>query len=110
MQAEMLATLAPCTVWAEAAPVRVDQATDAAKPVAPSTDVASADAASADAATRAAGAAPETAWQRLFHDVSAGADLLRTVPNVAVFDGSWSIGLQIGTLLANRTWRAPYPR
>lgn len=43
-------------------------------------------------------------------DVRAGHDLLDTVPTIAVFDGSWSLGMQAGTLLTNRTWAAPYPR
>jgi hypothetical protein len=42
--------------------------------------------------------------------LSAGSDLLATVPTIAVFDGSWSIGMQIGTLAAARTWDAPYPK
>lgn len=44
----------------------------------------------------------------LLQKISAGKDLLATVPTIAVFDGSWSIGMQLGTLLAARTWAPPY--
>ncbi|MCA9589224.1 MAG: hypothetical protein KC657_28130, partial [Myxococcales bacterium] len=45
----------------------------------------------------------------LVADLRAGKDLLDTVPTIAVFDGSWSLNLQLSTLLTNRTWSAPYP-
>jgi hypothetical protein len=45
----------------------------------------------------------------LIADMRAGKDLLETVPTIAVFDGSWSLTLQLSTILTNRAWSTPYP-
>jgi hypothetical protein len=51
-----------------------------------------------------------SSFAALWRDLSAGSDLLKTVPTIAIVDGSWSIGLQIGSFLVTRTWRAPLLR
>jgi hypothetical protein len=54
---------------------------------------------------------PEPSGLRaVWRDVTAGTDLLKTAPTIAVIDGSWSIGLQIGSFLTTRTWRQPLLR
>lgn len=61
--------------------------------------------------TRYADVAPAPPRKRsTLDDFRAGSDLLASVPTIAVFDGSWSIALQVGSLLANRGWDAPYPQ
>lgn len=57
-----------------------------------------------------AGSAGDSYLRRFVHDVSAGSDLLRTVPTIAVFDGGYSIALQIGSAVASQRWRAPVVR
>ncbi|HEY8075088.1 MAG TPA: hypothetical protein VIF62_13285, partial [Labilithrix sp.] len=54
--------------------------------------------------------ADDTGAAKLWHDLNAGADLLKTVPSIAVFDGSWSIGLQLGSFLVSNTWRGREPK
>ncbi len=62
------------------------------------------------ASPRAARADDDTGVAKFWHDLNAGKDLLKTVPSIAVFDGSWSIGLQIGSFLVTKTWRGREPR
>jgi hypothetical protein len=52
----------------------------------------------------------DSAFTKLVHDLSAGRDLLRTVPSIAVFDGGYSLTLQIGSALASGRWHAPILR
>ncbi len=40
----------------------------------------------------------------------ASSQLVRTVPVAAIFEGAWSIALNITTTLTNRTWDAPWPQ
>jgi hypothetical protein len=58
----------------------------------------------APAAARAAEPSPT-----LLDHLSAGRDLLRTAPTIALFDGAWSVVTELDTLLTSRRWDAPYP-
>jgi hypothetical protein len=42
--------------------------------------------------------------------LQAGRRLLKTAPTIGTLDGSWSIVLQVSSLLASRRWDAPYPQ
>jgi hypothetical protein len=57
-----------------------------------------------------AGARAEEASPTLLEHLSAGRDLLRTAPTIALFDGAWSVVTELDTLLTSRRWDAPYPQ
>ncbi|HEV8550218.1 MAG TPA: hypothetical protein VGQ57_14340, partial [Polyangiaceae bacterium] len=57
-----------------------------------------------------AATAAEPSSPSVLEHLTAGSDLLRTAPTIALFDGSWSVVTELDTLLTSRRWDAPYPQ
>lgn len=49
-------------------------------------------------------AAEPSTFDKLVDDFNSGADLVKNVPSIAVFEAMWSININVGTMLATRTW------